>query len=212
MADSRDSLVDYLKLPEGNISDLLGVLGAFLVILLGTLLVRRWLEFRDKRHRRKAAAFHPAEAIAELARLSPNSAEITVIRDAKGNQIEKPAGRVPLLKRDGALVHRKGRFYIGPPTGGKRETPAALRGRGEIIAVEFYQRGVRHHLEGQVISRKRLSVDSLLSGDMRLPERYAVVPVNSLQQEEQRGLMRHYLKAKTGEGVDYCPYLVSLDV
>ena len=36
-----------------------------------------------------------ADAIAELAGLSPNNAEITVIRDAKGIHIEKPAGRAP---------------------------------------------------------------------------------------------------------------------
>jgi len=43
MANSRDSVVDYLRLPEGNISDVFWILGAFLVLLLGALLLRRWL-------------------------------------------------------------------------------------------------------------------------------------------------------------------------
>ena len=207
MSESRESIVEYFRLPEQDIANLFWVLGGSLALILLAVLLRRWLTLREGKRQKQTTVFQPAEATAELARLSPNSADITVVRDAKGTDIEKPAGRAPLLKRDGALVQKKGRFYIGPPTGRKREGASALRGKGEIITLEFFQRGIRHYFEGRVASRKRLSRKARQISDVLLSECYEVIPVNPLQQEEQRDLMRHYLKAETGEDVDYCPYL-----
>ena len=109
MAASRESIVEYMKLPEGDMTNLFWILGGALVLIVAAVLLRHRMEFRERGCRREAASFRPAAVISELARLGPRSADITVVRDVEGTDIEAPAGRAPLLKRAGALVHKKDR-------------------------------------------------------------------------------------------------------
>lgn len=199
--------LEHLRLPEADSGEILWAVAAGIALVLIPLVLYLLANWRKKRKARRIRSFDPGTVVAELARLNPGRAQVTVIRDRQEAKVRENLGEAPFLKRDGKLLEKNGCFFMGRPDAVKAAGSSALRGKGETVEIEFLQRGVRQHLQGQVLSRKRLSRRAKQAIDFPEVEYSKIEPVGALEKDELREVMRYYLQEPEGEDVEICHYV-----
>ena len=153
------------------------------------------------------SGFDAARTTAQLARVAPATASVTVVKEEGGIRRETRVGRAALLSRDGQLLHRGKRFYIGRPEGLGDGEADAIRGRGEAVTLDMRHRGTRYTLAGVVVGRRRLSRVRRRQLDVPTDVCFAVVPRGSLVRKQDRKAVRYCLAASPEEGEQPCTHL-----